>query len=45
MIITGVNILGGLIIGVFQFDMDISSALNTYTVLTVGMALWRRFRL
>jgi len=39
LIITGVNIVGGLVIGVFQFGMDISSALNTYTVLTVGDGL------
>ncbi|MCH8842608.1 MAG: flagellar biosynthesis protein FlhA [SAR324 cluster bacterium] len=39
LIITGVNIVGGLVIGVFQFDMDISSALDTYTVLTVGDGL------
>ncbi|HKI99655.1 MAG TPA: flagellar biosynthesis protein FlhA [bacterium] len=39
LIITGVNIVGGLVIGVFQFGMDISTALNTYTVLTVGDGL------
>jgi flagellar biosynthesis protein FlhA len=39
LIITGVNIVGGLVIGVFQFGMDLNTALNTYTVLTVGDGL------
>ncbi len=39
LIITAVNIVGGLVIGVFQFGMDLSSALDTYTVLTVGDGL------
>lgn len=39
LIITAVNIVGGLVIGVFQFDMNMQSALNTYTVLTVGDGL------
>jgi flagellar biosynthesis protein FlhA len=39
LIITAVNIVGGLVIGVFQFGMDIRTALNTYTVLTVGDGL------
>jgi flagellar biosynthesis protein FlhA len=39
LVITAVNIVGGLVIGVFQFGMDIKSALNTYTVLTVGDGL------
>ena len=39
LIITGVNIVGGLVIGVFQFDMPLNTALNTYTVLTVGDGL------
>ena len=39
LIITGVNIIGGLFIGVFQFDMQLSSALGTYTTLTVGDGL------
>ncbi|MEE8434553.1 MAG: flagellar biosynthesis protein FlhA, partial [bacterium] len=39
LIITGVNIVGGLVIGMFQFDMDINTALNTYTLLTVGDGL------
>ena len=39
LIITGVNIVGGLVIGMFQFDMDLIAALNTYTLLTVGDGL------
>ena len=39
LIITAANIVGGLVIGVFQYGMDINSALNTYTVLTVGDGL------
>src|SRR5262245_5516994 len=39
LVITAVNIVGGLVIGVFQAGMDIRSALNTYTVLTVGDGL------
>ena len=39
LIITAVNIVGGLMIGVFQYGMDMSTALNTYTVLTVGDGL------
>jgi flagellar biosynthesis protein FlhA len=39
LVITGVNIVGGLVIGVFQFGMDLRTALNTYTVLTVGDGL------
>ena len=39
LIITGVNIVGGLVIGVFQFGMPLNTALNTYTVLTVGDGL------
>ncbi|MCZ6473263.1 MAG: flagellar biosynthesis protein FlhA [SAR324 cluster bacterium] len=39
LIITGVNIIGGLVIGVFQFGMDLETALDTYTVLTVGDGL------
>ena len=39
LIITGVNIIGGLVIGVFQFGMDLPTALSTYTQLTVGDGL------
>lgn len=38
-IITIINILGGLIIGVLQQDMDLMTAVETYTVLTVGDGL------
>ena len=38
-LITGVNIVAGLIIGVFQHGMDLSSAAQTYTILTVGEGL------
>ena len=38
-IITFINILGGLIIGVLQQDMTLVSAAQTYTVLTVGDGL------
>jgi flagellar biosynthesis protein FlhA len=39
LIITAVNIVGGLLIGVLQYGMDLRSALNTFTVLTVGDGL------
>ncbi|MBZ0265169.1 flagellar biosynthesis protein FlhA [bacterium] len=39
LIITFINILGGLIIGVVQLDMPITQALKTYTVLTIGDGL------
>ena len=38
-IITGINILGGLVIGLAQQGMDLSSALANYTVLTIGDGL------
>jgi len=38
-IITIINILGGLIIGVFQQGMPIAKAAQTYTILTVGDGL------
>lgn len=38
-IITVVNIVGGLIIGVWQLKMDPLNALSTYTILTVGDGL------
>ena len=38
-VITVINIVGGLIIGVIQMHMDIQSALSTYTILTVGDGL------
>lgn len=38
-IITLINIVGGLLIGVFQRDMDLQSAAKTYTMLTIGDGL------
>jgi flagellar biosynthesis protein FlhA len=38
-LITGVNIVAGLIIGVVQHGLDISTAAETYTILTVGEGL------
>src|SRR5277367_2555289 len=38
-IITGVNIVAGFLIGVLQHKMDLGSALQTYTVLTIGDGL------
>ncbi len=39
LIITGINIIGGLIIGVLQQGLPISEALRTYTILTIGDGL------
>jgi flagellar biosynthesis protein FlhA len=39
LLITAINILGGLVIGVLQLDMGLSDALSTYTILTVGDGL------
>lgn len=38
-IVTVVNIVGGLIIGIWQLKMEAMSALSTYTILTVGDGL------
>ncbi len=38
-VITLINIVGGLVIGVIQLHMNIQSALSTYTILTVGDGL------
>src|SRR6266545_5025390 len=38
-LITGVNIVAGLIIGVFQHGLDLSTAAQTYTILTIGEGL------
>jgi flagellar biosynthesis protein FlhA len=38
-LITGVNIVAGLIIGVLQRDMALGDALQTFTILTVGEGL------
>ncbi len=39
LIITGINIIGGLIIGLVQKGMPIAEAAKTYTVLTIGDGL------
>src|ERR1700681_1268422 len=38
-LITTINIVAGFLIGVFQHGMDLSRALQTYTVLTIGDGL------
>ncbi|MDD4884021.1 flagellar biosynthesis protein FlhA [Sulfuricurvum sp.] len=38
-IITLINIIGGFLIGVFQFDLDVSASAQTYTILTIGDGL------
>ena len=38
-LITLINIIGGLFIGVFQFGMPIVTALTTFTILTIGDGL------
>ena len=38
-VITVINIIAGIIVGVFQNNMDISSAAETFTLLTVGDGL------
>ena len=38
-LITGVNIVAGLIIGVFQHNLDLATATRTYTILTIGEGL------
>jgi flagellar biosynthesis protein FlhA len=38
-LITAINIIAGFLIGVFQHDMDLGRALQTYTVLTIGDGL------
>jgi flagellar biosynthesis protein FlhA len=39
MLITGVNIVAGLVIGVFQEGLDFTTAAQTYSILTVGEGL------
>ncbi len=39
LVITVINILGGLIIGVLQYDMSVSDAASTFTILTIGDGL------
>jgi flagellar biosynthesis protein FlhA len=38
-LITGVNIVAGLIIGVMQHGLDLATAAETYTILTIGEGL------
>src|SRR5262252_5197096 len=38
-LITGVNIVAGLVIGVFQHGLDLGTAVQTYTILTIGEGL------
>ena len=38
-LITLINIIGGLFIGIFQFGMPVTTALTTFTVLTIGDGL------
>ncbi len=38
-IITVVNVIGGILIGYFQRDMEITTALQTYTMLSIGDGL------
>ncbi len=38
-LITGVNIVAGLVIGVFQHGLDLATATHTYTILTIGEGL------
>jgi len=38
-LITGVNIVAGLVIGVVQHQLDLATAARTYTILTVGEGL------
>ena len=38
-IITVVNVIGGILIGYFQREMEITSALQTYTILSIGDGL------
>ncbi len=38
-IIIFVNLIGGIAVGITQYDMDVPAALSTYTVLTIGDGL------
>jgi flagellar biosynthesis protein FlhA len=38
-IITLINIIGGFLIGIFQFDLDVATSGHTYTILTIGDGL------
>ncbi len=39
LVITLINIIGGFAVGMAQLEMDISTALSTYTILTIGDGL------
>ncbi len=39
LLITGVNIVAGLVIGVMQYEMELADAARTFTILTVGEGL------
>jgi type III secretion protein V len=39
LIVTAINIVGGLLVGIFTRDLDVMQALRQYTVLTVGDGL------
>ncbi len=39
LVVLAVNIVGGLVIGVFQRGLDVAAAARTYTVLTIGEGL------
>lgn len=38
-IITMINIIGGFLIGIFQFNLDVAASAQTYTILTIGDGL------
>ena len=38
-LITGINIIAGLLVGIFQHGMELGRALETYTILTIGDGL------
>jgi len=38
-IITVINIIGGFLIGAFQYDLDLATSAKTYTILTIGDGL------
>lgn len=38
-IITIINIIGGFLIGAFQYDLDLGTSAKTYTILTIGDGL------
>jgi len=39
LLISGINVIGGIIIGVVQRGLDVSTALKSYTILTIGDGL------